>query len=102
MYERHLIVKRQIQNLERRQLFRCDQAFANEIDAYCNVVPKLYEFAQMVEQPLPFVDCLYAGSDNVGDIIVLEDLKPLGYQMANRLKGLDYHHCKIVLQVIFK
>lgn len=102
MYERHLIVKRQIQNLERRKLFRCDQAFANEIDAYRNVVPKLYEFAQLVQQPLPFVDCLYAGSDNVGEIIVLEDLKPLGYQMANRLKGLDYHHCKIVLQVILK
>lgn len=99
VYERHLIVKRQIDNLERRQLFRSDLAFANEIIAYCSIVPKLKEISYSDDQKLPFVECLYAGSDCIDDIIVLEDLKPLGYHMSNRLKGLDYQHCKIVLQV---
>lgn len=45
--------------------------------------------------------CLYAGADASGDIIALEDLAPSGHQMADRLKGLDYGHCKIVMQVIF-
>lgn len=49
---------------------------------------------------IPFVTCLFAGTDEKDDdLIVLEDLKPLGYRMANRLKGLDYMQCKLVLQV---
>lgn len=56
---RHLIVKRQIANLERRQLFRCDQAFLNEIGAYCDVIPKLRQIASTVNKSLPIGNCLY-------------------------------------------
>lgn len=83
-------------------MFRCEQAFNNEITAYCHVIPKLLQFASTINQPVPFVHCLFAGNDATGEIIILEDLKPLGYKMPNRLKGLDYNHCKLVLQVILK
>lgn len=96
-----LIIKRQIPNLTRRQLFNCDQAFNNEINAYVHVVPKLLNFANRSGLRIPLARCLFAGVDDNGEIIMLEDLKPLGYKMANRIKGLDYSHCKIVLQVIF-
>lgn len=99
-YQRSLIVKRQIANLARRKLFRADRAFANEIVAYTKVMPQLYQFADSIELPIPFANCLFAGNDDAGDLIVLEDLKPFGYRMANRLKGLDYSHCKIALKVI--
>lgn len=93
-------MKRQLRNLARRKLFRADKAFANEIIAYTKVMPQFYRFAETIELPFPFVDCLFAGTDeNDEDLIILEDLKPLGYRMANRLKGLDYKQCKIVLQV---
>lgn len=92
-----MIVKRQIPCLSRRQLFRCDQAFNNEIIAYSQIVPKLRDFAN--GNNFPCVDCLYAGTDSNGEIIVLEDLQKSGYKMANRLKGLDYNHCKVVMQV---
>lgn len=63
-------------------------------------MPQFHHFADSVDLPIPFVNCLFAGNDDTGDLIVLDDLKPFGYRMANRLKGLDYAHCKIVLQVM--
>lgn len=86
--------------MARRQLFRADRAFANEVIAYSKIMPQFYRFADSIGLPIPFVDCLFAGTDeNDDDLIVLEDLKPFGYRMTNRLKGLDYMQCKIVLQV---
>lgn len=99
IYKRSIIVKRQIANLARRKLFRADQAFANEIIAYTKVMPQFHQFADSIELPLPLVDCLFAGADDQGELIVMDDLKQYGYRMANRLKGLDYSHCKKVLQV---
>lgn len=40
--------------------------------------------------------CLYATRDPV-QLIVFEDLKPLGYVMADRHNGLDEAHCRLVL-----
>lgn len=100
IYQRSLIIKRQLQNLARRKLFRADRAFANEIVAYTKVMPQFHQFADSIGLPIPFVNCLFAGTDeNDDDLIVLEDIKPLGYRMGNRLKGLDYNQCKLVLQV---
>ena len=99
-YQRSLIIKRQLQNLVRRKLFRADQAFANEITAYTKVMPQFWQFAETIGLSIPFVNCLFAGVDeNDDDLIVLEDLRPFGYRMANRLKGLDYMQCKLDLQV---
>lgn len=100
IYQRSLIVKRQLQNLATRKLFRADRAFTNEIIAYTKIMPQFHQFADSIELPIPFVNCIFAGADDAGDIIVLDDLKPFGYRMVNRLKGLDYMHCKIALQVI--
>lgn len=98
-YQRNLIVKRQIPNKARRELFRADRAFLNEISSYTKVMPGFYRFADSIGLSIPFVDCLFAGNDDDGELIVLDDLKPYGFRMANRLKGLDYSHCKIALQV---
>lgn len=85
--------------MARRQLFRCDVAFLNEMSAYAHVVPCMREFVTNSSY-LPLPQCLFAGADAYGDLIALEDLVPSGHRMANRLKGLDYSHCKIVMQVI--
>lgn len=99
-YQRSLIVKRQLPNMARRELFRADRAFANEITSYTKVMPDFHRFADSIALSIPFVNCLFAGNDEAGeDLIVLDDLKPYGFRMANRLKGLDYTHCKIALQV---
>lgn len=99
-YARTLIVKRPILRLSRRQLFRCDEAFANEISGFRHLVPELRAFSDRGEHSvLPFPRCLFAGSDADGDLIVLDDLRESGYGMVDRLKGLDFAHSRLVMQV---
>ena len=93
-----LIIKRQIASKSRRELFRCDEAFANEIAAYCQLVPVLKKFCK---DNIPVPMCLFAGTDSFGDIVVLEDLNRQGFKMRNRLKGLDFEHCRVVMKVCF-
>lgn len=45
--------------------------------------------------------CFYATQDPV-QLIVFEDLKPLGYIMADRQNGLDEAHCRLVLNKLGK
>ncbi|XP_058987615.1 uncharacterized protein LOC101894657 isoform X2 [Musca domestica] len=93
-----VIIKRQIPSLSRRQLYRCDEAFCNEIMAYNHVIPLLDRY--MSESVFP--KCFYAGHDDVGEIIVLEDLKEIGYRMQNRLTGLDLNFCELVMKQLAK
>lgn len=96
-YSTSLIIKRQIVDERRRELFRCDYAFTNEIAAYCYLIPVLKDFSN---NNLPYPNCLFAGRDAHGDeLIAMEDLIQDGYVMANRLKGLDFEHCSLVLRV---
>jgi Ecdysteroid kinase-like family len=95
--QKYLIVKRQIPSRSRRELFRCDAAFGNEIAAYCQLIPILKKFSR-IELPLP--ECIFAGvDDDGGEIVVLEDLTEVGYGMADRFKGLDYLQCSVVMKV---
>lgn len=80
----------------RRALFRCDLAFKNEINAYCHLIPMLKNFSN---NNLPYPNCLFAGCDDDGEIIAMEDLKQRGYKMMNRLQGLDFDHCTTTLKV---
>lgn len=96
-YSTSLIIKRQFVDERQRELFRCEYAFTNEIAAYCYLIPVLKDFSN---NNLPYPNCLYAGRDNAGqDLIAMDDLLQDGYVMANRLKGLDFEHCSLVLRV---
>ncbi|XP_021705818.1 uncharacterized protein LOC5572842 [Aedes aegypti] len=90
-----LIFKRQIVNLQRRKLFRADEAFANEINAYGQLVPVMRRFSQ---DQLPFPVCHYAGKDTEGDLIVMEDLTCSGFYMVDRRRNLSYRQCRTVLE----
>lgn len=91
-----MIIKRHILDKKRRELFRCDYAFANEIAAYCHLMPVLKTFSH---DSLPYPNCLFAGCDEAGEIIAMEDLTHHGYKMVNRQQGLDFEHCSVVLKV---
>ncbi|CRK96955.1 CLUMA_CG010320, isoform A, partial [Clunio marinus] len=94
-YRTSLIIKRQMDDENRRKLFRCDYAFKNEIAAYCHLIPVLKKFSN---DNLPYPKCFFAGMDTQGEIIAMEDLKELGFEMANRTHGLDFEHCSLVLK----
>ncbi|CAD7006679.1 unnamed protein product [Ceratitis capitata] len=94
------IVKRQILSQSRRLLFRCDEAFCNEINAYTYVIPVLEKY--FINGDTVFPQCYYAGTDKKGELIALEDLKLQGYNMPNRLVPFDLYQCEIVMKELAK
>lgn len=95
-FQKNFIIKRQIPSLSRRQLYRCDEAFRNEISAYNHVIPLLKQYSGSNS---PFPKCFFAGEDTDGEIIILDDLKQLGFKMKNRLENMDVEHCRVVMKV---
>lgn len=93
-----LIVKRHVLNNKQRIMFNCEPFMKNEINAYSKVLPVLKKFAPPDTQ-LPFANLFFAGSDDKGEMIVLEDLCKLGYEMEDRSKYLEFDHCVAVLKV---
>lgn len=99
-----LILKSQIPSLSRRSLYRCDDAFDNEIAAYKYVIPILRNFIikRTGNNLLPYPVCIYAENDkNIGDVVILEDLCENGFSMTDRRKGLTYQQCCGVMKVSF-
>uniref|UniRef100_A0A0A9VYS8 Citrate synthase, mitochondrial n=1 Tax=Lygus hesperus TaxID=30085 RepID=A0A0A9VYS8_LYGHE len=92
-FERSVLMKRQPANVIRRQAFRCDPAFRNETHSYETIVPIMSEFAGWA---MPFPDCHHASSQ----LIVLQDLQPLGFKMADRKKGLDMEHSELAMKAL--
>lgn len=66
-----------------------DQFFLTEPCFYQKYLPKAYA---ILSNHQFFPKSYFTGCENV---IVLEDLKASGYQMADRCKQLDYDHCKL-------
>ncbi|PSN31211.1 hypothetical protein C0J52_25884 [Blattella germanica] len=66
---------------------------------YKKVFPAIYKIMESATgkiRPLS-ARCLPCSLENV---LVLEDMKQLGYQMANRHNGLDLDHCKITVRAL--
>ncbi|EDW70212.1 uncharacterized protein [Drosophila virilis] len=93
-----VIIKRQIASISRRQLYRCGEAFTNEINVYQHVVPLLCRYSQQPLFPQCHIAALDDGSPSGEPIIVLQDLKALGFRMKNRLAGLELRHCLLVMK----
>ncbi|RZF32681.1 hypothetical protein LSTR_LSTR004109 [Laodelphax striatellus] len=98
-FRRVLLVKRQssgVGAVTTRRSKRSDPAFCNEAAAYDVVLPALRPPPS--QPPLPFAQCLYASSH----LLILHDLCQDGYVMADRRQGVDFHHCRLVLQTLAK
>ncbi|KAH8301242.1 hypothetical protein KR018_009227, partial [Drosophila ironensis] len=98
-----VIVKRQIASLSRRQLYRCEEAFSNEINAYRHLVPLLAGHSRQQLFPVCHIALSHDGrpgqeSEPGEPIIVLQDLKALGYRMKDRLAGLQLGPCLLVMK----
>ncbi|XP_068148888.1 uncharacterized protein [Drosophila tropicalis] len=93
-----VIIKRQIPSLSRRQLYRCEEAFSNEINVYRHLVPVLRRYSQHQLFPLCHIADTHDQGESGEPIIVLQDLKSLGFRMQNRLAGLELRHCLLVMK----
>lgn len=96
-YRRSVVTKKQPANLARREMFRCGPVFRNETSVYCTVLPTFQRFFNN-KVTFPFPKSLHADHKLRDDLIVLEDLGPEGFSMTNRIEGLDFDHCRLVLQ----
>lgn len=79
-------------------MFNCEPAMNNEINAYSQVLPVLKKFS-CPDTQLPFANLFFAGSDDKGEMIVMEDLCQLGYEMEQRSNYLSMAHCVAVMKV---
>jgi hypothetical protein len=88
-----------------RKYFDTDVLFHNEIHMYTDVIPFMEEFLRKRQADVLgeiFPKCYYAesGAACVGgrDIIVLEDMVPLGFTPPTERLVLDYDHCAVALR----
>ncbi|KAJ9594253.1 hypothetical protein L9F63_014330, partial [Diploptera punctata] len=92
-----VVTKKQPASLARREMFRCGPVFRNETAVYKTVIPTFQRFFNN-KVPFPFPKCLHADHNIRNDLIVLEDLGTAGFSMTNRIQGLDFDHCQLVLR----
>lgn len=69
------------------------QVFDKEVKMYMETIPSI---SKILDGEYMCARCFYAIKKPV-QLIVFEDLKVLGYQMADRRSGIDEAHCKLVL-----
>ncbi|XP_063231564.1 uncharacterized protein LOC134536003 isoform X2 [Bacillus rossius redtenbacheri] len=92
-WRRSLIYKCLPADPARREAFKSDALFRNEVVFYTRALPALLAFQGQRDVFRAVPRCYLAQSD----VIVLEDLVARGFTMADRKAGLDHVHCKAVL-----
>lgn len=69
------------------------EVFDKEVKMYTDTIPRI---SKILDGEYMCARCFYAVKEPV-QLIVFEDLKALGFQMADRQSGIDESHCKLVL-----
>lgn len=77
--------------------------FLKEAEFYIKVLPQLNEVLQEHNlSPLAMPECHYGTLEKKKELIFLEDLRPRGFKMFDRRKGLDVAHASLVLRELAK
>ncbi|CAL4073280.1 unnamed protein product [Meganyctiphanes norvegica] len=72
--------------------------YIKEIKFYTEVLPLLNSSLKSVWQPaLRIPKCIHVSSEEQIALMILEDLRPRGFKMFERKKGLDIQHTKLAL-----
>ncbi|XP_042872423.1 uncharacterized protein LOC122253423 [Penaeus japonicus] len=73
--------------------------FEKETGFYREIVPLLNAELQSIGQdPLKFARCFATFTGKHSEVIILEDLRPGGFQMFDRKKGMDKAHTTLVVK----
>lgn len=100
LWERSIIYKCLPESLARREAFKSDALFCNEVAFYTKIIPALLEFQKEHDigaEPFTAIPHCYLARN---DILVLEDLHCRGFSMADRKLGLTTKQCAAVLKVL--
>ncbi|XP_076241746.1 uncharacterized protein LOC143183864 isoform X2 [Calliopsis andreniformis] len=96
-YERAIIYKVLPTSRERREAFKSELLFQNEVAFYTNVWPALNKLQANGKKVFDGVAKIYTAQV---DLIAMEDLKQRGFKMADRRKGLQLDQLKQVLKAL--
>ncbi|XP_045779387.1 uncharacterized protein LOC123876969 [Maniola jurtina] len=83
-----------------RQTFKSDELFCNEVAFYNKIWPALSTFQskwEKVTHPFKSIPKCYLAQN---DLVVLKDLKEMGFVMTDRRQGLSMEQCYFVLKHI--
>lgn len=95
-YERAIIYKVLPESKERREAFKSELLFRNEVAFYTNVWPTLNKL-QSENKVFGGIAKIYRAKM---DLVAMEDLRERGFRMADRRKGLDFQELKLVLKAV--
>lgn len=96
-WEGSIIYKCLPESILRREAFKSDELFCNEVAFYNKIWPALSKFEQLwngVKSPLLIPKCYLAQND----CVILKDLKQFGFVMPDRRQGLTIEQCYFVLK----
>ncbi|CAK9824807.1 hypothetical protein ANTRET_LOCUS2914 [Anthophora retusa] len=96
-YECAIIYKVLPQSRERREAFKSELLFQNEVAFYTHVWPALDKLQTNGRKVFSGVAKIYAARI---DLIAMEDLQERGFKMADRRKGLQLDHLKRALKAL--
>ncbi|XP_012283215.1 uncharacterized protein LOC105701225 isoform X2 [Orussus abietinus] len=95
--ERSIIYKVLPQSRERREAYKSEVLFRNEVAFYTHVWPALDKLQVGGKSVFKGVAKIYIARDN---LIAMEDLRERGFQMVDRRKGLELDNLKLVLKAL--
>ena len=96
-FHKYFIIKTMPNTAATKEYLSQIKAFSKEAFIYESVFPKLNSIMKSTERDVSQFSAFQYKTDRP-ETIVLEDLKYLGYKMADRLKGLDLNHCVATLR----
>lgn len=92
-----IIYKRLPDSIIRREAFKSDELFRNEVAFYTKIWPSLSSFQSKwnVTHPFKSIPKCYLARN---DCVVLKDLKQFGFVMPDRRQGLTIEECYMVMK----
>ncbi|GBP44171.1 hypothetical protein EVAR_31615_1 [Eumeta japonica] len=98
-WQESLIYKCLPQNTMRREAFKSDELFCNEVAFYNKIWPALTYFQKRwldkLSSPFNAIPKCYLAQNNA---VILKDLRDLGFTMPDRRQGLTVEQCYYVLK----
>ncbi|XP_068619904.1 uncharacterized protein [Battus philenor] len=97
-WEGSIIYKCLPESILRREAFKSDELFCNEVAFYNKIWPTLLKFQSQwdkVTHPFKSIPKCYLAQN---DLVILKDLKQLGFVMPDRRQGLTIEQCYFVLK----
>ncbi|RZB73450.1 EcKinase, DUF1679, and/or APH domain containing protein [Asbolus verrucosus] len=100
-----LVIKSSQENKKFRKQVPIKEAFENEVFVYNEIISQFEEFQKRkgIKKPVTVTPYCYAAqATGTNEALILENLKPKGYQLWNRKVAMTFDHVRIVLEAYGK